>query len=86
MYGVRQGFTRSGLHFSGHAAEQMERRDIDPDDVERALETCDTTYPGSDRQRQNLVKVGTTSDDRRLHVVVKRERPFVVVTVFWGED
>ncbi len=83
---MRQAFTRAGLYYTGHAAEQMERRDIDPEDVEIALETCDTTYPGSDRRRENLVKVGTTRDDRRLHVVVKRERPFVVVSAFWGED
>ncbi|MGI8479657.1 MAG: DUF4258 domain-containing protein [Gaiellaceae bacterium] len=83
---MRQAFTRAGLYYTSHAAEQMERRAIDPEDVEAAFETCDTTYPGSDRRRENLVKVGTTSDDRRLHVVVKRERPFVVVSAFWGED
>lgn len=82
---MRQAFTRAGLHYTGHAAEQMHRRGIDPEDVEAALETCDTTFPGTDRRRQNVVKVGTAGD-RRLWVVVKRERPFVVVSAYWGED
>lgn len=64
----------------------MERRRIEVDDVEAALETCDTTYPGSDRKRENLVKVGTARDDRRLHVVVKRDRPFVIVSAFWESE
>jgi len=83
---MRQAFTRAGLYYTGHAVEQMERRGIITDDVEAALESCDTTYPGTDRRRENLVKVGDALDDRRLCVVVKRERPFIVVTTYWAED
>jgi uncharacterized protein DUF4258 len=82
---VQRAFTKSGLHYTSHAADAMERRGITTEDVEMALETCDTTFPGSDRRRENLVKVGTTSDGRRLFVVIKRERPFIVVTAYWEE-
>jgi Domain of unknown function (DUF4258) len=82
---MRQAFTRAGLHHTSHAAEQMDRRRINPDDVEAALEACDTTFPGSDLRRENLVKVGPV-DDRRLFVVVKRERPFIVVSAYWGDE
>lgn len=42
---MRQAFTRAGLYYTGHAAEQMERRGITPDDVAEALdnETKDAT-------------------------------------------
>ena len=81
---VRQAFTRAGLHYTSHAAEQMDRRSITPDDVEAALETCDTTFPGTDKRRENLVKIGTATNGDRLYVVVKRERPFMVVSAYWG--
>ena len=82
---MRQAFTRAGLHYTGHAVEQMERRRVATDDVEAALEACDTTFPGSDPRRENLVKVGPV-DERRLFVVVKRERPFIVVSAYWGDE
>lgn len=83
---MREAFTLAGLHYTGHVAEQMERRGITTDDVEMALETCDTTFPGSDRRRENLVKVGTAPDGHRLWIVVKSERPFVIVSAYWGEE
>ena len=64
----------------------MERRNVTPDEVEAALETCDTTFPGSDKKRENLVKVGTTPNGDRLWVVVKTERPFIVVSAYWGGE
>ena len=83
---MRKAFTRAGLYFTGHAAEQMERRNISPDEVEAALETCDTTFPGSDKKRENVVKVGTAPNGQRLWVVVKSERPFIVVSAYWGGE
>jgi hypothetical protein len=83
---VRKAFTRAGLYYTGHAAEQMERRNISTDDVEAALDSCDTTFPGNDKRRENLVKVGTAPDGDRLWVVVKAERPFVVVSAYWGGE
>jgi uncharacterized protein DUF4258 len=83
---VRKAFTRAGLHFTGHAAEQIERRGITPEDVEAAIETCDTTFPGSDRRRENLVMVGKAPNGERLNVVVKEERPFIIVTAYWGGE
>jgi hypothetical protein len=64
----------------------MDRRGITPDDVEAALETCDTTFPGSDRRRENLVKVGTAVNGERLNVIVKAERPFIIVSAYWGGE
>jgi len=83
---MRQAFTRAGLHYTSHAAEQMDRRGIYPDDVEEALDLCDTTLPGNDRRGENLVKIGPTSSGRRLWVIVKRERPFIIVSAYWGDD
>jgi hypothetical protein len=83
---MRQAFTRAGLYYTSHAAEQMERRGILTEDVESALETCDTTFPGSDKRRENEVRVGTACDGSRLCVVVKRERPFIVVTAYPAEE
>lgn len=83
---MRQAFTRAGLYYTSHVAEQLERRSILTEDVEAALETCDTTYPGSDRRRENEVRVGLSTDERRLCVVVKRERPFIVVTAYWAGE
>jgi hypothetical protein len=37
---MRQAFTKAGLHYSGHAAEQTETRGITTDDVEEALDNC----------------------------------------------
>src|SRR5437016_956639 len=47
---------RAGLHFTSHAAEQMDRRGIDAEDVAEALDRSDATYPGTDRRRENVVK------------------------------
>jgi hypothetical protein len=82
---MRQAFTRAGLHYTSHAAEQMERRNILTEDVEAALDSCDTTFPGTDKRRENEVRLGLSTDERRLCVVVKRERPFIVVTAYWAE-
>jgi hypothetical protein len=82
---MREAFTRAGLYYSGHAAEQMERRSISAEDVEAALESCDTSFPGSDKRRENLVKVGTAANGERLWVVVKKERPFIIVSAYWGD-
>ena len=79
-----QRFKKRKLTYSGHAREQMERRGITEDDVEEALESADTSYPGADKKRENLVKVGTCSNGRRLNVIVKKRKQHIVVTTYWG--
>jgi hypothetical protein len=78
-----QRWRRKPLVFSGHAREQMHRRGITEADVEAAVENADITHPGSDKRRENLVKVGTAPDGRRLSVVVKKRRQHIVVSAYW---
>lgn len=84
---VRRFFQRQQqLYYSFHAAEQMQRRSITQEDIETALENCHTTMPGSDRRRENLVKIGPALNGQNLWVIVKRDRPHIVVTAYWGEE
>jgi hypothetical protein len=64
----------------------MERRRISEEDVEAALANHHTSYPGTNRGRATIVKVGTGVDTARsLCVVVDVAREYVVVTAFWRE-
>lgn len=71
--------------FTTHALEEMELRGVSKQHVRTALDNHDTTYPGTHKTRETVVKVGTTADGRRLAVVVDKTKPRVVVTSYWRE-
>jgi hypothetical protein len=81
---VFERFRKRNLVYSSHAKDQMKRRRITEDDVEEALTTADTTYPGTDKKRENVVKVGTCPNGMRLCVVVKQDRQHIIVTAYWS--
>ncbi len=73
--------TRRKLFFSDHARDQMELRDVTESDVQEALESADTSFPGNGPG--NRVKIGTTLSGRRLKVVVKDRRQHIIVSTYW---
>lgn len=75
--------TKLRVVYSDHAQEQMRRRGIDEEEVEFVLDNADTTFPGTDKKRENLVKEGIAPCGRRLCVVVKKLRQHIVVSAYW---
>jgi hypothetical protein len=69
------------LIFSDHVRERMERRNIAESEVQEALDSADTTFPGNGPG--NRVKIGTTASGRRLRVVVKDRRQHIIVSAYW---
>lgn len=72
------------LIFTKHVREGMADRNIKKGDVRTAADNHDTTYPGTHKTRETIVKVGTASDGRRLCVVVDAKKEHLVVTAYWA--
>ena len=66
-----------------HAKSNMARRAVTEAHVREALAASDITYPGSNKDRETMVKEGLCQDGRRLCVVVDKKKPRVVVTAYW---
>lgn len=80
---MRPRWRKRPLFYSEHAKEQMERRRITEDDVQAAVENADVTHPGTDKRRENLVKVGTAPNGERLAIVVNKRRQHIIVSAYW---
>jgi hypothetical protein len=78
---------RRRLTFSDHVVrDRLARRGIKKRDIRQALNNVDTSYPGTRKKSgKNLIKEGLTNDGRRLCVVVKEQRPHIVVTAWWKD-
>ena len=72
------------LIFTKHVLKGMRLRGITRNDVRTAVKNHDTTYPGTHPTRETIVKVGTTSNGRRLAVVLSLPKERVVVTSYWA--
>lgn len=68
------------LHPTHHALEQMSARSITVEEVARALDEPETTYP-SPHHDDRMVLLGATKAGRRLKIVVPAADPHVIITV-----
>jgi hypothetical protein len=82
--GLAMAATSRRLIFTPHVLDAMREREISKKSVRTAVDNHDTTYPGTHRTRDTIVKVGTASDGRRLCVVVDAKKERVVVTSYWA--
>jgi hypothetical protein len=68
------------LHPTHHALQQMAARSITLEEVARALDEPETTYPSS-RRADRIILLGTTKAGRRLKIVVPAADTHVLITV-----